>query len=241
MHELRRHFGDGKLRFSEDHSLSDIESMLNSEEVVDEIDDSWKATLDKIRIDFDLNPERAEYLISRGFTRETLEFFEVGYSDQKHRIVIPVRNEAHHVIGFIGRATSDDIQPKYLYSKNFPRKSVLFNLQNAKKFNSVIVVEGSLDAIKIHQAGHGNVVATLGAAVTKEHLALLNRMFDKVVIFSDNDHAGFVMRDHVIEGCRSKELLIVEYDDDLKDPGQMNDDQISDHLSSAKNYFEWCS
>lgn len=240
LQDLRNHFGDGKIRFSNDHSLDEIENMLNDEVVHEDEDDSWKETLEKIKVDIDENPERVKYLTERGFSLDTIKFFDIGYSEKKGRLVIPCRDEDFHVIGFIGRAVRDDIQPKYLYSKNFPRKSVLFNLQNAKKSRSVIVVEGSLDAMKIHQAGHANVVATLGAAVTKEHMALLNRFFDKIIIFSDNDYAGFVMRDHIIDGCYDKDLYVVVYDDDLHDPGDMTSEEINSHISSAKTLLEWC-
>jgi DNA primase len=238
LHDLRAHFGDGKIRLVNDKSLSDIESLLLGGDD-DEDSDEWGEVLDKLKIDLDENPESVRYLLDRGFTIDVLKFFEVTYSEKKGRIVIPVRDSSFKVVGFIGRATDPNLQPKYLYSKNFPRKSVLFNLQNAKKFKSVIIVEGSLDAIRIHQAGYGNVVATLGAAVTEDHISLINRFFDEIIVFSDNDHAGFVMRDHIISGCSSKDVRIVVYDGDLKDPGEMSDDQITYHIDSSQNFFDW--
>ena len=237
MRDLMEFFGDQK-PFSKEVDLEDIIAELNHKEV--EIDEGWDNTLEKIIIKFPEERNKAAYLINRGFEDSTLEYFEVGYSETKARLVVPVRNEHHKTIGFIGRAISDNIQPKYLYSKGFPRKDVLFNLNNAKKYDWVVVVEGSLDAMMIHQAGIPNVVATLGAAVTTEHCHLLNRYFDKIVCFSDNDHAGYVMRDLLVASCGHKELRIVEYpSDDMHDPGSMTKEEIVTAITKARDYFAW--
>lgn len=237
MRDLMEHFGDQR-SFVKDVEYDDILDMLR-EDPDHEVDEGWEDTLEKITVQFPEQRNKVAYLLERGFSEETMEYFGVGYSSTKERIVIPVRNEHFKTIGFIGRSTNDVIQPKYLYSKGFPRKEVLFNLNNAKKYPWVIVVEGSLDVFKVHQAGLPNVVATLGAAVTKEHVILLNKYFDKIVIFSDNDFAGYVMRDHIIEGCKQKEIKIVEYPEGEHDPGGMDEDLIVTLVSKARDYFAW--
>ena len=239
LRDLMEFFGDhGKI--VRDYSLNEIEENLMFIQNDEQDDHSWEQVLEDISVDLPEESYKLQYLIDRGFSLETLEYFGVAYSDTKKRIVIPARDEKHLVIGFIGRTVSSDVQPKYLYSKGFPRKDILFNLNNAKRYDSCIVVEGSLDAMKIHQAGYPNVVASLGASVTKQHIQKLNRYFDKVIIFSDNDEAGHSMRDIIINGLYSKDLKIVMFENpDVKDPGEMSDIEIASHIDNSIDFFTW--
>lgn len=236
--DLMSFFGDhGKI--VRDYSLDDIQKNLMYSESTYE-DNSWDETLESIMISYPEDLEKVKYLTDRGFSEKTLSYFDITYSDSKRRIVIPARNERHKVIGFIGRAVNPDVQPKYLYSKGFPRKSTLFNLNNAKRYDSCIIVEGSLDAMKVHQAGFPNVVSSLGATITDGHMLLLSKYFDKIFIFSDNDSAGYAMRDQIISKCYGKDLQIIEFQDPgCKDPGEMTEDQISDHIDKSIDYFTW--
>lgn len=165
-------------------------------------------------------------LAERGLGYETLEFFEVGYSNAKDRVVIPVRDSQYKLVGFIGRAISSEQEPRYLYNKGFKRADVLFNIQNAKQYDSCIVVEGSIDAMFIHQAGFPNVVATLGSKVSEYQYKLLRRYFDSITVFSDNDEAGNQMRRDILDACSGKELYTVELPADKKDAGEMTQEEI---------------
>jgi DNA primase len=180
LRDLMQFFGDhGKI--VRDYSLDDIQKNLLYSDIVYE-DNTWDEALDEIRVDLPDESDKVKYLIDRGFSVETLSYFDIGFSPSKKRIVIPARNERHKVVGFIGRTTNPDVQPKYLYSKGFPRKDILFNLNNAKRYDSCIIVEGSLDAMKIHQAGFPNVVASLGATITDNHMKLMSKYFDTIII-----------------------------------------------------------
>jgi DNA primase len=134
----------------------------------------------------------------------------------------------------IGRAIHEWQEPRYLYNKGFKRADVLFNIQNAKKFDSVIICEGSLDAMKVSQAGYRNVVATLGAKVSANQVKMIRKYFDSVIIFSDNDDAGAEMRSAIIDECRGKELATVSIPDGLKDPGDMTQEQIVHAIENRK-------
>jgi DNA primase len=236
LRDLREFFGDSNQKWTREYSFEEIEANLNFVQKKD--DDGWAETHSRIVLSPSDLHAKASYLLDRGFTAETLLRFEVGYSEQKKRLVIPVRNEMFKVIGFIGRSDNPNTEPKYLYSKGFPRKSALFNINNAKTYNSVIVVEGSLDAMKVHQAGFPNVVSTLGAAVTEDHISMIRRFFESVVIFSDNDHAGYIMRDKIISGVSDMGVRIVSFEDsDKKDAGDMNEEEIARHISSARDWL----
>lgn len=190
--------------------------------------DSNELDIDNVSIDYNSNEQTnvLDQFIERGIDLETLEYFEVGYSDIKKRIVIPVRDANYKLVGFIGRATMDHQQPRYLYNKGFKRADVLFNIQNAKHHPSCIVTEGSVDAMMVHQAGYNNVVATLGAQVSPNQIKMLKRYFDHIVIFSDNDEAGFAMRSDIIDLCRGKKITEAKIAEGCKDPGEMTKEQI---------------
>lgn len=178
--------------------------------------------------------EDLKTFVERGLSYETLEHFEIGYSKAKERIVIPVRDAQYKLVGFIGRAIQSSQEPRYLYNKGFKRADVLFNIQNAKQYDSCIVVEGSVDAMFIHQAGYPNVVATLGSKVSDFQYKMLRRYFDKIVIFSDNDDAGNQMKSDILNACRGKELYTVKLPEDRKDAGDMSEEEIANTLTNKQ-------
>lgn len=197
-------------------------------------------SLDNVMMDYDTDEvSKLDYMIERGFTIETLRYFEIGYSQKKNRITIPVRDVNYKVVGIIGRALNPDAFAKYEYSKGFPRRLHLFNLQNAKHFNTAIVTEGSLDAIKVHQAGYHNVVATLGAQLSSDQATLLNKYFDELIIFADNDEAGKGLKNAIMEGCPRKGAKVVIYPEGFKDPGEMNENQIGECIDNAIDSFDY--
>lgn len=183
--------------------------------------------IDSIEIDFSsddlkfLNP-----LVERGLSVETLKYLEIGYSRVKERIVVPVRDSQYKIVGLIGRAIYEWQEPRYLYNKGFKRADVLFNIQNAKHFEECIVVEGSLDCAKVIQSGFKNCVATLGAKVSDNQASMLRKYFDKIIIFSDNDDAGFAMRDAIIRSCDGKEIFVMTIASHAKDPCEMSEEEI---------------
>lgn len=238
LRDLMEFFGDHR-KIVKDYSLDEIQQNLVVRNE-DRRESDWESILDQISISLPEDSDKVKYLLDRGFTQETLQYFDVAFSGERNRIVIPARNERYKIVGFIGRAVSSDVNPKYLYSKGFPRKDILFNLNNAKRHSSCVIVEGSLDAMMVHQAGFPNVVASLGATITENHLSLLSSYFDSVTVFSDNDHAGYAMRDEIIKKCHNIELKIVNFKNpEVKDPGEMSSDQIAEHIEDAVDYFTW--
>jgi DNA primase len=205
----------------------DIGFLKNKEEELDisvvEIDYTSQQQLNKI-----------QPFIIRGLSVNTLRYFEIGFSEAKNRIVIPVRNHQYKVVGFIGRAIEQDQQPRYLYNRGFRRADVLFNLQNAKHHSDVIVVEGSVDAMKVHEAGFPNVVATLGAQVSDFQSKLLRKYFDTITIFSDNDSAGDAMKSAIMGLCRGKNIFTAQISEGCKDPGDMNTIQIQNSINNKQ-------
>jgi DNA primase len=207
---------------------NEIERGFRNKVAVEELD------ISDISVDFESETDLPllDPFINRGLSLDTLEYFEIGYSRVKDRIVIPVRAQDYKLVGFIGRAINEEQEPRYLYNKGFKRADVLFNIQNAKKYESCIVVEGSVDAMMVHQAGFPNVVSTLGAQVSQNQVKIMKRCFDSIIIFSDNDDAGIAMRNDIIDLCRGKEIYTVENNTGLKDPGAMTSMQIQEVINN---------
>tara|TARA_Y100001949_G_scaffold85285_1_gene72035 strand:- start:1198 stop:2082 length:885 start_codon:yes stop_codon:yes gene_type:complete len=197
-------------------------------------DEELELSMDNLILDYEEDSYKLETLLSRGFELDTLKYFEIGFSDKKQRIVIPVRDGSYKIVGMIGRATREGQEPRYLYTTGFKRAKVLFNLCNAKQYDSVIVTEGSLDAMKVHQAGFPNTVATLGSKISEMQFLYLRKCFNEIIIFSDNDVAGEAMKCSIMVSCRGWKIRQVDYPDGRSDPGDMTVDEISQAVSNSK-------
>ena len=229
-----------KLLLNEDYrdleaASKDYIDKLLSEEEEEEDFGEIEEQLNNCKISYNTDTSVLDTLSDRGFSMETLEYFEIGFSVPKSRVVIPARDQFFNLVGLIGRAVTKEQIPRYLYSTGFPKRNILFNLNNAKIYDEVIIVEGSLDAMKIHQAGYPNVVATLGAIITDNQMKLIKNYFDSITIIPDNDDAGRAMKDAIIEGVRSKETYLAECPEGFKDAADLNSKQISNIIDNKQN------
>ena len=111
-----------------------------------------------------------------------------------NRVMFPIMDVNNRVIGFGGRVMGAG-EPKYLNSpetKLFDKSRNLYGLNYARlsREKYILICEGYMDVIAMHQAGFTNAVASLGTAFTTQHAALLKRYTDKVVLTYDSDGAG---------------------------------------------------
>ena len=116
------------------------------------------------------------------------------YDTFRNRLMFPVIDVRGNVIGFSGRILGDG-EPKYMNSPEtlvFNKSRNLFALNLAKKSKSgyIILSEGNIDVVSLHQAGFDSAVASLGTSLTPEQARLLSRYTDQVIIAYDNDGAG---------------------------------------------------
>lgn len=149
------------------------------------------------------------YLSKEGFSPEDMieggmvlkKENEEKYFDRfRGRIMFPIKNTFGNTVGFSARILpkfDDGKVAKYINSPETPiyhKSKILFGYDLAKKSiaekREVIIVEGQMDLIMSHQAGIVNVVATSGTAVTDEHIKILKRFADKVLLSFDQDEAG---------------------------------------------------
>ncbi len=116
------------------------------------------------------------------------------YDNFRNRVMFPIIDLQGNVIAFGGRVM-DDSKPKYINTSDtlvYKKSNGVFALNFAKNANEgkLILVEGYMDVIALHQAGFSNAIACLGTAFTSEQANLLSRYADEVIICYDNDEAG---------------------------------------------------
>jgi len=141
------------------------------------------------------------YFISRGFDPKTLEFFGVRDVPRdttgvlRHRSIIPIFGSDGGYVGYIGRATRDFVQPKYIFSKGIRKSDYLYNYHNAIQsivhVNTLFLVEGQGDVWKLWECGVKNAVGLFGKDISAEQRKLLlNSGATRLVILTDNDQVG---------------------------------------------------
>ena len=165
-------------------------------------------TLKEFRIGFAPNAKEVlkTALLKKGFTEA--QILEAGllvkpddgrptYDRFRNRLTIPILDAKSRVIAFGARALDPASEPKYLNSPEtrlFDKGSTIFNFARARKsaFDSgeVVVVEGYMDVIALHQAGFTNAVATLGTAFTERQMELLWQLAVEPIVCFDGDKAG---------------------------------------------------
>ena len=193
-----------------------------------------KGTLTKFGIGFAPNSWNGlcEAMRSKGYTDQELK--DAGLVSEKNgriydrfrnRLMFPIIDTRGNIIGFGGRVM-DDSTPKYLNSPEtliFNKRKNLFGLNLAKKskLGYLILVEGYMDAIALHQYGFDCAVASLGTSLTEEHATLLSRYTEQVYLIYDADEAGQRAAQRAIPmleraGLRIKVLKVR----DAKDPDE---------------------
>lgn len=169
--------------------------------------------------------------------------FQMGYSEKQNMIVVPLRMPDGQCVGIIGRSIEGK---EFKNSKNLPRNKTLFNLHNAKKHGGrIIVCESSFDAMRIHQAGFPNVVATLGGNISKENIQNLNKYSTSIIIMTDADDAGRKLGQDIADRLPNKEILWGSYQygmiypHNAKDAGDMTDEEIRQCINNAVHHHEY--
>ena len=193
------------------------------------------------------------YMRSKGYDdsilKETGLFFieERGARDKFwNRVMFPILDVNNRVIGFGGRVMGDG-EPKYLNSpetKLFDKSRNLFGLNFARKSREkyLLICEGYMDVIAMHQAGFTNAVASLGTAFTAQHALLLKRYTDQAVLTYDSDGAGIRAALRAIPilkeaGISAKVLNMKPYKDPDEFIKNLGKEEFQKRIDEAVNSF----
>ncbi len=162
---------------------------------------SWHSLIDHMR---SLGFTRQE-LVSANLANESIKNDRKNvYDNFRNRLMFPVIDIRGNVVAFGGRVL-DDSKPKYINTSDtlvYKKGQGIFALNLAKNGNSerkLILAEGYMDVIALHQAGFTNAVACLGTALTKEQAGIIARYADEVILSYDNDGAGQAAANRAIQ------------------------------------------
>ena len=233
-------------------SSKEAEALENFDELLAEtmadkpvFEEFSKDTLSKLHSGLLESDLAKDYFKSRGIMSEALSYFELGYSQNMGMVTVPVHSPDGMPIGIVGRSIEGK---KFKNSTNLPKSKTLFNIHRAKKIgDQVIVVESSFDAIRVHQAGFPNVVATLGGFLSTEQNNLLNRHFNKITIMTDNELAGRELGFSRAKKLKFKDLLWASceygkiYPHGAKDAGDLTDEEIKACIKNSVSDMEYRS
>ena len=163
-----------------------------------------------------------------------------------NRVMFPIMDVNNRVIGFGGRVMGDG-EPKYLNSpetKLFDKSRNLYGLNYARlsREGYLLICEGYLDVISLHQAGFTNAVASLGTAFTSQHANVLKRYTDQVILTYDSDGAGVKAALRAIPilkevGMSIKVLNMKPYKDPDEFIKNMGAEAFRQRIKEAKNSF----
>ena len=159
-------------------------------------------------------------MTQKGYTKT--ELLEAGlvvqnrsgglYDKFRNRLMLPVIDTRGDVVAF-GSRVLDKSEPKYMNSSETPvysKRRVLYGLNLAKKTKrpNIILCEGNLDIVTLHQAGFDNAVASMGTALTVEQTRLLSRFTKELVLCYDNDNAGKVATERALQILNNSEFSV---------------------------------
>ena len=173
------------------------------------------------------------------------------YDIYKNRIMFPLYDLEGNVVGFSGRIYNQKSESKYINTKEteiFKKGELLYNYhiakKEARKEKNIIVVEGFMDVIRLSTIGIVNVVATMGTAVTKHQLNLIQKLAPNITLMFDGDKAGEKATNAFIELANGNDsnIKVVRLEDNL-DPDEYiltkGKDKMLYNLSHAQSVYDY--
>ncbi|MCR5420331.1 MAG: DNA primase [Lachnospiraceae bacterium] len=194
------------------------------------------------------------YLRSKGYSDEVLKEMHIFYVNERegmtdmfwNRAIFPIMDVNHRIIAFGGRVMGQG-EPKYLNSPEtivFDKGRNLYglNLARTSRKNNLIICEGYMDVIALHQAGFNQTVGALGTALTSGHVNLLKRYGENVLLCYDNDGAGTKANLRAIPILRSAGVSAKVIDmSPYKDPDEfiknLGAEEFEVRIENAENAF----
>lgn len=171
----------------------------------------------------------------RGIPEDTLTRFRVGWNPQTNRIVIPHFWQGDLVGWTTRRLDPNDPVSKYKNSADFPKDKTVFNYDPNRK--AAIIVESPTSVLSKWHLTHG-VESTMGAGVTDNQMRLLRR-HPKLVLFFDNDDAGWLATNKVGEACQEFCVVMVANNVYAADPADLSDEIYRESIEQAIPFALW--
>jgi 5S rRNA maturation endonuclease (ribonuclease M5) len=211
-----------------DRSKRDFVTQTNNLAVEPSSDGKWSRNLVRSRLTI---PSR--FFLSRGFSVDVLERFDVGEPSKGvffGRAVVPVYDHSGSMaVGFSARAIGTET-PKWMHSK-FSRSRVLYNqaaaFLEARRAETLILVEGPCDVWRLWEGGYHNAVALLGVSLTDAQQVLMESSgASRVIVFMDDDEAGQVAAQKIMKQLSRSFRVVIAHAGQGRDPADLSVDEI---------------
>lgn len=208
--------------------------------------DGWRGLFEKMLADGFTEAE----LVAAGLIKEADEKKGTFYDRFRNRLMFPIRDSAGRTVAFTGRALDPNDQAKYLNSPEtelYKKSEILFGMDKAKDAirtrGFALLVEGQMDLLMLHQIGFNNTVALSGTALTPQHLSLMKRYADNLMLALDSDRAGLAAsQKNAIAALRSGMRVKSIRMPSGKDPADManeNPKDLTQRIKSATSIVEF--
>jgi DNA primase len=200
-------------------------------------------------------PDPMAYVVRRGFSPEVLNSWLVGYDEVSGRITIPIHDEDGALVGIKGRAWWPDARPRYCAIGDVQGREPRYGFQTYQKArhvfglhraqaHSCVVVEGELNAVALAQMGV-DAVAVAGSEFSDRQARLIGSRFAEVVVYFDDDEAGYVGATKVVEALRDwMPVYVVEGAQgdaaDALDPAKdLSCDEVRFMVANARSWIQF--
>jgi len=231
---------DSMKKEANNHFDEDLAALMEDKPEFEEFDQN---VLDNLHANLLSDTKGSDYFLSRGINLDSMKHFQLGYSTSQGMVTVPVHSPTGIPVGLVGRSVEGK---RFKNSTNLPRSQTMFNLHRARRESATIIVcESSFDAIRIHQAGFPNVVATLGGSLSKENVQNLNKYSSSIIIATDADEAGRKLGREIATKLKNKDILWASYENEVvyphnaKDVGDLTEQEISQCIKNAVGNFEY--
>ena len=220
----------------------------------------FESTIEKFEIGYAPSSQETLNILKQHHisTNEALDVGAIAMDDSgrayarfSNRITFPIFNQSGKIVGFGGRTITNH-PAKYInspQSKIFDKSRLLYGFHKARtsisKMDSVIVCEGYLDVVMLHQAGFTNAVATLGTALTSLHIPILLKSASEIIVAYDGDNAGInaAFKASTMLSTRGVKGGVVIFGGGL-DPADMvkegRIEELKKIFSKPKGFVEFC-
>ena len=185
--------------------------------------------IDRLHNDLLSSEKAIAYFKGRNIEMDAIKKFKLGYSPKQDMVTVPVYSHTDVCVGFVGRSVEGK---SFKNSTGLPRNKVLFNLNNVK-FKDIVIVESSFDAIRLWQLNIP-AIATLGANIGKNQINLINKYATRIILAMDQDEAGRTLTRN-LNGSVTVPILNMDFPDEVKDIGDMKDEEIVESFNSLKS------
>lgn len=199
-------------------------------------------------------------LLESGFTKDTLRAFQIGFDAEELRITYPIRDHLGNLIGMSGRTVVGAPEKYRIYKSRFAQLLSGYNVDKSHTLwgidklylpamagggtgEPLVLCEGFKAAMWVYQAGHRNVVAAMGTALSREQIVLVQRTCNRVILFLDNDLPGYRGTLKLLDkqGQNLPNVRVANYgpENEGKSPDDLAPDVVLRALSTAMHPLEW--